>query len=189
MLSVTHPKPARIGKILTIAICTLTAMAFVVACGGSSSDSASGGPAIASPTTTVSPATSPTVRQAAATADATAHEHSTATARSADRATSTTEPTPTISPVPAATEEAKQAEVRILDFRFEPPLLEIAAGTTVTFVNMGVDHTATAKQDASIFDSGILHNGESFTVTFDTPGTIDYWCLLHPNMVATIVVR
>lgn len=98
------------------------------------------------------------------------------------------------SPEAAAEEGAAEADaapadaaVTIADFAFGPETLEITAGTTVTFTNNdSASHTATA--DDGSFDTGAIAQGESATVTFDTPGTYTYVCSFHPAMTGTIVV-
>ncbi len=198
-----HPfDAARVRKCLTVVVCTVVTAALVIACGGSTEDSAVAARATASQLVASSPTASTGTQPPATTAEpSTAPAHSSATVSTATRATATratatraTATRATATPTAPATtatptEASRTAHVEILDFRFDPPVLEIDAGTTVTFVNRGVDHTATAREDPGIFDTGILHTGESFTVTLDAPGTIEYWCLLHPDMVATIVVR
>ena len=80
-----------------------------------------------------------------------------------------------------------EAAVDIVDFAFEPATLEIPVGTTVTWTNQGqAPHTATA-EDGS-FDSGPLDPGGTFSHTFEEPGTYAYFCGIHPDMRATIVV-
>jgi plastocyanin len=82
---------------------------------------------------------------------------------------------------------AQSVTVDIADFAFSPQVLEIPVGTTVTWTNSDTSqHTATANDGS--FDSGILAQGASFSFTFDTPGTFDYICSLHPNMTGQIVV-
>ena len=82
---------------------------------------------------------------------------------------------------------AQDASVSIVDFDFSPGSLEVAAGTTVTWTNDGdAPHTVTA--DRGEFDSGELASGDTYSFTFDTPGTYAYHCEIHPNMTATIVV-
>jgi plastocyanin len=108
-------------------------------------------------------------------------------------------PSPPPSPVPASPapgataspspSPASTAEVRVSaqDFLFEPSDIEIAVGTIVTWTNDGASaHTATA-DDAS-FDSGVLRTGESFSFTFDAPGTHTYICIIHPSMRGTVTV-
>jgi hypothetical protein len=46
-------------------------------------------------------------------------------------------------------------------------------------------HTATG----GAFDTGNLGTGASATVTFDTAGTFDYVCTIHPQMAGTVVVE
>jgi plastocyanin len=84
-------------------------------------------------------------------------------------------------------EAQDSAAVSIVDFAFQPASLEVAAGTTVTWTNTGQEkHTATA--DDGTFDSKNLQPGESFSYTFDTPGTYAYHCEIHPDMTGTITV-
>jgi plastocyanin len=78
-------------------------------------------------------------------------------------------------------------EITIENFSFSPSNLEVKIGTTVTWTNNdSAAHTATA--DDGAFDSGTLGNGESFSFTFNDPGTFSYFCTFHPNMTATITV-
>jgi plastocyanin len=87
----------------------------------------------------------------------------------------------------AAATEATAVDIR--DFAYVPDPVEVAAGTTVTWTNSDtVPHTATA-QDRAVLQSGTLNPGDSFSQTFDTPGTFDYFCEFHANMKGTIVVQ
>ena len=64
----------------------------------------------------------------------------------------------------------------------------MTAGTTVTWTNSdSTQHTVTA--DDGSFDSGVLAQGQTFSHTFDTAGTIAYHCTIHPNMQATVTVQ
>ena len=79
------------------------------------------------------------------------------------------------------------AGVSISNFAFGPNVLEVTAGTTVTWTNNdGANHTVTA--DDGSFDSGALGSGGTFSVTFDTPGTYTYHCGFHGQMTGTVVV-
>lgn len=79
-------------------------------------------------------------------------------------------------------------DVTITGFAFSPATLSVAVGDTVTWTNEdSAPHTVTA--DDGTFDSGNLATGETFTQTFDTAGTYDYHCTVHPSMTATIVVK
>ena len=64
--------------------------------------------------------------------------------------------------------------VTISDFAFSPATVTITAGDTITWTNTDpVVHTATSSSGA--FDSGDIAQGESFSVTFTTPGTYFYF--------------
>jgi plastocyanin len=83
---------------------------------------------------------------------------------------------------------ADTASVSINSFAFMPASLNVAAGSSVTWTNNqgSVPHTVTA--DDGSFDSGRLAGGQTFSMTFNTAGTIAYHCNIHPNMHGTIVV-
>ena len=89
---------------------------------------------------------------------------------------------------PAASPETSTGnEITIEGFAFSMPELQVSVGDTVTWTNNdAVPHTATA--DDGSFDTGSISQGESASITFDTPGTYTYKCAFHPGMTATIVV-
>lgn len=93
-----------------------------------------------------------------------------------------TTPAGTTAPAPSDT-----TTVDIRDHAFSPAQLNVAPGTTVTFVNNDTEsHTATA--DNGLFDTGVLEPGYSFDVFLEGSGTVTYHCELHPNMQGSIVV-
>ncbi len=76
---------------------------------------------------------------------------------------------------------------------FSPSTISIKAGETLTFDNVDANfHTVTSGTANTgpdgTFDSGLLSAGEKFTLTLDKPGTYQYYCTIHPNMVGTIIV-
>ncbi len=82
---------------------------------------------------------------------------------------------------------AKNA-VQIANFAFSPARLTIKAGDSVTWTNQdSVGHSATA--DDGSFDTGILAQGSSGTITFSKAGTFTYHCKVHPMMHGTIIVQ
>jgi plastocyanin len=90
----------------------------------------------------------------------------------------------TASHVPAA----RPASVDIKDFRYGPAMLTVPVGAQVTWTNHDEEsHTITSATGA--FGSAGLSHDETFTQTFARPGTYAYFCALHPQMRATIVVR
>jgi plastocyanin len=87
-----------------------------------------------------------------------------------------------------ASAHAEDAKVKIDNYTFEPQKLTIKAGTTVTWKNQDdIPHTVTSTTRA--FKSKALDTDDSFSFTFTTPGTYEYFCSLHPHMTATIVVE
>lgn len=79
-------------------------------------------------------------------------------------------------------------EIRIVNFDFEPAEVTVPLGTTVIWRNVSpTTHTVTAKDGA--FDSGLLEGGKDYSVTLTQPGTYEYWCTLHPEMVGRVIVR
>ncbi|HEV2124382.1 MAG TPA: cupredoxin family copper-binding protein, partial [Chloroflexota bacterium] len=88
---------------------------------------------------------------------------------------------------PADEAAASEVTVEIVDFEYAPDPVEITAGFTVTWVNRdSVPHTATG--DGGSFQSGTLRTDESFSSTFDEPGTYEYFCEFHANMSGTVIV-
>lgn len=80
------------------------------------------------------------------------------------------------------------AAVEIRNFTFSVPALNVAVGDSVTWTNMDKAlHDATTTDSPVEFISPTLRTGESWTYTFLEPGTYDYYCSLHPQMVASVV--
>ena len=80
------------------------------------------------------------------------------------------------------------ATVEIHDMRFDPPMLTVAAGTTVHWVNADRSpHTVADK--GRVFRSAALDTKDGFSFTFATPGEFTYFCTLHPMMVGRIFVK
>jgi amicyanin len=88
---------------------------------------------------------------------------------------------------PASTPATNVTQVTIANFAYSPSNIQVSAGTTVTWTNQdSAPHTVTFKNGMK--DSGWLRQGQSFSYTFTTPGTFDYYCAVHPNMVAHVTV-
>jgi plastocyanin len=83
---------------------------------------------------------------------------------------------------------SKAESVSIRDFAFAPGNLQVPVGATVTWTNNDdAPHTATAKDGS--WDTGTLNKGEKKTITFDKAGEFEYYCKVHPNMIARLTVR
>ncbi len=92
--------------------------------------------------------------------------------------------TPTAAPEPTGPTEAR---VSIIEFGFEPSVLEVSVGSQVIWTNDGiVVHTVTFDDGP---DSGrIASGGGTFEHTFDSAGSFSYICTIHPSMRGTINV-
>jgi plastocyanin len=77
--------------------------------------------------------------------------------------------------------------VKIDNFTFSPATLTVPVGSKVTWVNEDdVPHQVMAS--GRTFKSQVLDTDQSFSQTFASPGTYEYFCSLHPHMKGTIVV-
>jgi plastocyanin len=82
---------------------------------------------------------------------------------------------------------AEDATIKIANFTFDPATLTVKAGTKVTWVNADdIPHLVTEKDGK--FHSSALDTDEKFSQTFSTPGTVEYFCAIHPKMTGKIVV-
>ena len=87
-----------------------------------------------------------------------------------------------LAPAAAAT-----SEVTIDNFAFTPQVLQVKAGTTVTFVNHDdIPHSVVSETGA--FRSHALDTDDKYTFTFTKPGEFAYFCGLHPHMKGKVVV-
>jgi plastocyanin len=78
--------------------------------------------------------------------------------------------------------------IEIRDFVFSPISVEVKTGDTITWTNFDiVPHTATAKDNS--WDSGSLKLGESFTSTVTDDMQLDYFCIFHPMMEASLTLE
>lgn len=82
---------------------------------------------------------------------------------------------------------AGDAGVSLIDVTYQPSVLEIAAGSTVRWTNDDpVVHTVTARDGS--FNSGVMRAGDEFSLVFETPGSYDYFCAIHPGQAGSIIV-
>ena len=78
---------------------------------------------------------------------------------------------------------------------FIPSTVTIDLGGTVTWENTdNAAHTATSGTPggddvAAVWDSSLMMVGQSYSHTFNTPGTYDYFCMVHPWMQGSVVVE
>jgi plastocyanin len=84
---------------------------------------------------------------------------------------------------PVATTDVQMVK----SYRFDPKVIEIKAGDTVTWTNED-NFTHTVEVDGQ--EDHEVEQGESFSITFDTPGTYHYVCTLHSkDMDGEVIVK
>jgi nitrite reductase (NO-forming) len=115
--------------------------------------------------------------------------------------TTTTESTTNSSPSAAS----NATTVFIVNFAYSPADITVPVGTTVTWINQdSAGHSVTEGDPNSpkpanlrVFDSSgqvvtgkvsLMGPGESWSYTFTTPGTYEYYCIVHPYMIGHITV-
>jgi plastocyanin len=87
------------------------------------------------------------------------------------------------SSAPVATTEVEMVK----SYRFDPKVIEIEAGDTVTWTNED-NFTHTVQLDGQ--EDHEVGKGESVSITFATPGTYGYVCTLHSqDMDGEVIVR
>jgi amicyanin len=79
--------------------------------------------------------------------------------------------------------------VAIDNFTFTPQILTVKAGTTVTWTNKDDIPHGIASTDGAFNKSRALDTDDSYSFTFNTPGTYQYFCYIHPHMTGTVVVE
>ena len=77
-------------------------------------------------------------------------------------------------PAPVATTDVSMAK----SYRFDPEVIEVSAGSTVTWTNDD-NFTHTVQVDGQ--DDHKVGRGESVSIAFAEPGTYHYVCTLHRN--------
>lgn len=81
------------------------------------------------------------------------------------------------------------AEVRIVEFLYDPSPQFVDVGDEVRFANEDADpHTATCTTAGCAFDTGTLSEGEAATVVVPVAGSVEYYCVIHPDMVGKLNV-
>jgi plastocyanin len=78
--------------------------------------------------------------------------------------------------------------ISIKNMAFHPAELQIKKGTTVTWVNDDMQ-THTVNDLTSLFNSGKILPNTTWSYKFETAGIYDYYCSIHPMMLAKVVVE
>jgi plastocyanin len=90
---------------------------------------------------------------------------------------------------PTAVPADAVAEVKIENYKFDPPELKVKVGTTVKWVNneKRASHSVIWLGPGG-FESDRMFPGESYQRRFEKPGTYTYSCGPHPEMKGVVVV-
>ena len=80
-------------------------------------------------------------------------------------------------------------EVKIENYKFDPPVVKVKVGTTIKWINneKRASHSVIWLGPGG-FESERMFPGESYQRKFDKPGTYAYSCGPHPEMKAVVVV-
>ena len=79
--------------------------------------------------------------------------------------------------------------ISIRNFAYSREKTTIKKGSTITWANEdSMAHTVTSTSSSDSFDSGTLEKGQTFSKTFNSVGTFDYFCSFHSSMKAEVVV-
>jgi plastocyanin len=80
-------------------------------------------------------------------------------------------------------------EIRQQNRRFEPEILAVPQGSTVSFPNFDpILHNVFSLSRLKSFDLGYYPAGSTRIVRFDQPGAVQVYCHLHSDMSALILV-
>lgn len=87
--------------------------------------------------------------------------------------------------------------IKIEGVAFEPPILEVTVGDTVTWTNnykqphliSTFKKVKGSNVQDGVLESPMLKTGESFSYRFEKPGTYEYFCPIHVFMLGKVVVK
>lgn len=85
--------------------------------------------------------------------------------------------------------EGPASAVSIDNFTFVLQTLTVKAGTTVTWTNKDDIPHGIASANNAFTRSKAMDTDDSYSHTFITPGSYQYFCYIHPHMTGTIVVE
>ena len=90
---------------------------------------------------------------------------------------------------PAGRSSAQPPAVTSRDKRFDPHVLVVTRGTTVTFPNVdAIFHNAFSRSPGNDFDLGLYRRGASRAYTFRSAGLVHLYCNIHAEMAAYVMV-
>ncbi|NJN18611.1 MAG: hypothetical protein HC822_21320 [Oscillochloris sp.] len=93
-------------------------------------------------------------------------------------------PGPTIA---APTPVVGNLQVQMESYGFIPEPAVIRVGGTITWIN-GDTWLHSATSFDGVFNTGLLRQNETYSVTFTQPGEFPYYCMRHPSVLGRVVV-
>jgi plastocyanin len=105
----------------------------------------------------------------------------------------TSAPTPSASIFPDNAVSTNTAEeiptslnISISNFAFNPEIVRVKKGTIITWTN---DDQVSHRIKSTLFSSGLISAGQTYSFTFSEAGPVDYYCPIHPSMTGRIIVE
>lgn len=83
---------------------------------------------------------------------------------------------------------ANTTEIAIENSAYQPSLITVQRGTTVTWTNEDTETHTVKSESGQGPDSEPLAQGDTYSYTFEEAGTFNYFCEQHPEVRATIQV-
>ncbi|RZS31260.1 amicyanin [Herbihabitans rhizosphaerae] len=84
---------------------------------------------------------------------------------------------------------AASAHVMIAQYAYGPSTVTVTAGDTVSWTNHDqAPHDVVTTSGPAQLRSPMMSNGQSWSFRFTQPGTYSYYCSVHPDMKAKVVV-
>lgn len=83
----------------------------------------------------------------------------------------------------------QESGVDIENFSFSPLELKIKKGETVAWLNKDSAAHTIISDSGNELSSAALSKGKIYSHTFNTAGTFDYHCGIHPSMKARLIVE
>lgn len=86
----------------------------------------------------------------------------------------------------------EHVEVLLRHIAIEPAYARVAVGGTVTWRNLDLAQhdvrSGSPEAPSPLFNSGLLDIGDSFTVRFESPGPVPYYCSTHSEQMRDAVI-
>ncbi len=79
-------------------------------------------------------------------------------------------------------------EVWMQGMAFTPATITVSVGTTIKWTNKD-SYTHNVTSATSVFSSGPVSGGATFSFKFTAAGTYPYTCTIHPGMAGTVIVQ